>query len=318
MEPCRRAGPEPGWNASREAYPTWTGEHVRRTTRAPAAATPPSGEYTEGMPELPEVETVARGLRRALAGARIEAAEERFPRLVRGARDRLADLPGCVVERVDRAGKFLCLRLAPPGPHAPGEREIPLWLHLGMSGKLLILPRQAALARHTHFILRFAGGQELRYVDPRRFGRVTIGPAEEPAPGAEPLDIGPEAFAALFWRRAGAIKALLLRQDLLRGLGNIYADESLFRAGVRPRARWLSRPRLRRLHGAVQAVLNEAIRAGGSSISDYVGADGQRGWFQVQHRVYGREGKPCLACGAAIRRVIVAGRSSCYCPHCQK
>lgn len=264
------------------------------------------------MPELPEVETVARGLRRALAGARIEAAEERFPGLVRGARERLEDLPGRVVERIERTGKFLRLDLRGPGP------EILLWLHLGMSGKLLVLPAGAVLARHTHFILRFAGGRELRYVDPRRFGRVEIGGPAAPAPGAEPLEIAAEDFAALFWRREGAIKALLLRQDLVRGLGNIYADESLFRAGLRPRARRISRPRLRRLHAAVQAVLAEAIRAGGSSISDYVGADGERGWFQVQHRVYGREGKPCVACGAAIRRVVVAGRSSCFCPRCQR
>jgi formamidopyrimidine-DNA glycosylase len=267
------------------------------------------------MPELPEVETVACGLRRALLGARVEAAEERFPGLVRGARERLAELPGCAVENIQRAGKFL--RLSFRGP----DREVSLWLHMGMSGKLLVLPAAAPFAPHTHFLLRFTDGRGLRYVDPRRFGRVAVGGAEgsgPPVPGAEPLEIGAEDFAALFWRRTGAIKGLLLRQDLLRGLGNIYADESLFRAGIRPRARSLSRPRLHRLHAAVQSVLREAIQAGGSSISDYVGADGARGWFQVQHRVYGREGRPCAQCRGVIRRVIVAGRSSHFCPTCQR
>ena len=267
------------------------------------------------MPELPEVETVARGLRRALLVARVEAAEERFPGLVRGARERLAELPGCAVQNIQRAGKFL--RLSFRGP----DREVSLWLHMGMSGKLLVLPAAAPFAPHTHFLLRFTDGRGLRYVDPRRFGRVAVGGPEgsaPPVPGAEPLEIGAEDFAALFWRRTGAIKGLLLRQDLLRGLGNIYADESLFRAGIRPRARSLSRPRLHRLHAAVQSVLREAIQAGGSSISDYVGADGARGWFQVQHRVYGREGRPCGQCRGVIRRVIVAGRSSHFCPTCQR
>ncbi|MGH9474035.1 MAG: bifunctional DNA-formamidopyrimidine glycosylase/DNA-(apurinic or apyrimidinic site) lyase [Terriglobales bacterium] len=277
------------------------------------------------MPELPEVETVARGLRRALLGARIAAVEERFPGLVRGARERLEELPGCSVAVVTRAGKFLRLDLRgaelPRGRRdGPGGAEgtIALWLHLGMSGKLLVTAGAEPVARHTHFVLRFTDGREMRYVDPRRFGRVEIGGENAAATGAEPLEIGAEDFAGLFWRRTGAIKGLLLRQDLLRGLGNIYADESLFRAGIRPRARRVSRPRLKRLHGAVRAVLAEAIRAGGSSIADYVGADGERGWFQVRHRVYGREGKACVACGTAIRRVVVAGRSSCYCPKCQK
>ncbi|MGH9535007.1 MAG: bifunctional DNA-formamidopyrimidine glycosylase/DNA-(apurinic or apyrimidinic site) lyase [Terriglobales bacterium] len=263
------------------------------------------------MPELPEVETVARGLRRALAGARLLWAEERFAGWVRGARERLGELPGCHVAGVRRAGKFICLELRGAG------RDLPLWLHMGMSGKLLVQPAAAPLARHTHFILHFTDGKDLRCVDPRRFGRALLG-VDPPAPGAEPLDIRAEEFTQLFWGRAGAIKGLLLRQDLLRGLGNIYADESLFRAGIRPRARSLSRPRLRRLHAEVRAVLREAIRAGGSSISDYVGADGAKGWFQVRHRVYGRAGAPCLTCRTPIRRMVVAGRSSHYCPRCQR
>jgi formamidopyrimidine-DNA glycosylase len=156
-------------------------------------------------------------------------------------------------------------------------------------------------------------------VDPRRFGRLSVATAFN-ATGVEPLDVDLESFITLFRGRKTPIKSALLNQKLLRGVGNIYADESLFRAGIRPRRRasTVSREQLAKLYTAIQQVLKEAIAAGGSSVSDYVDADGQEGFFQLQHRVYGREAEPCLVCKTPIKRVVIAGRSSHYCPKCQK
>src|SRR5262249_43829669 len=138
--------------------------------------------------------------------------------------------------------------------------------------------------------------------------------------GAEPLDVSEETFRSIFRKRKAPIKSALLNQRLLSGVGNIYADESLFRAGIRPRRRVASitREKLGRLHGALREVLNEAIAAGGSSISDYVDPSGEEGFFQLQHRVYGREGEPCLICNTPIKRIVISGRSAHYCSHCQK
>jgi formamidopyrimidine-DNA glycosylase len=166
----------------------------------------------------------------------------------------------------------------------------------------------------------------LRFVDPRRFGRLAVVRAESPAspgfqaPGDEPLGSQVTRFIELFRRRKTPIKSALLNQKLLSGVGNIYADESLFRAGIRPRRRaaTLTRERLRKLHASLQEVLREAVALGGSSVSDYVDAEGKEGFFQLQHRVYGREGEPCLVCGNPIKRIVISGRSSHYCSHCQK
>src|SRR5205823_2240913 len=160
--------------------------------------------------------------------------------------------------------------------------------------------------------------RELRFVDPRRFGRLSVAHGFEAA-GSEPLQVELERFVRLFRGRKTPIKSALLNQKLLSGVGNIYADESLFRAGIRPRRRAasLTRNELRKLHGALQEVLHEAISLGGSSINDYVDSEGKEGFFQLQHRVYGREGDPCLLCKAPIKRIVIAGRSSHYCPHCQ-
>jgi formamidopyrimidine-DNA glycosylase len=152
------------------------------------------------------------------------------------------------------------------------------------------------------------------------FGKISVHASGFDPGGVEPLEVGEEQFLSLFRGRKTPIKSALLNQKLLRGVGNIYADESLFRAGIRPRRRAALLPRddLRRLYGAVQEVLREAIALGGSSISDYVDADGEEGFFQLRHRVYGREGEPCLTCRTAIKRIVLTGRSSHYCPKCQK
>jgi formamidopyrimidine-DNA glycosylase len=191
------------------------------------------------------------------------------------------------------------------------------------TGRLLVTSPDTPVAPHTHARLSLASCRELRFVDPRRFGRLEYRELSRTegfaGPGAEPLTIPAAEFAALFRRRKLTIKAALLNQRLLAGVGNIYADESLFRAGLRPsrRAGKLTRAELEGLRIALQSVLEEAIRAGGSSVSDYVDAEGERGFFQVEHRVYQRTGQPCKTCGTAIRRILIAGRGTHYCPHCQ-
>jgi formamidopyrimidine-DNA glycosylase len=199
------------------------------------------------------------------------------------------------------------------------------WIvHLGMTGRLLVTAPDVPIAAHTHARLTLASGRELRFVDPRRFGRLEFRDLRRgvgfSATGAEPLTIGAEAFAALFRSRKLYIKAALLNQTLLTGVGNIYADESLFRAGIRPRRRAgrLTRAELERLRTSLRGVLQHAIRLGGSSVSDYVDADGVRGFFQLEHHVYQRTGLPCLRCATPIRRILVAGRGTHYCPKCQR
>jgi formamidopyrimidine-DNA glycosylase len=195
-----------------------------------------------------------------------------------------------------------------------------------MTGQLLIGPSDAPILKHTHAIVKLASGRELRFVDYRRFGRLAVSRlgAEKDtgfgAPGLEPLETDLDHFIPLFNQRKTPIKSALLNQKLLSGVGNIYADESLFRAKVRPRRRAssLTRAEFQKLHKGLQQVLREAIKAGGSSINDYVNAEGREGFFQLKHYVYGREGKPCRVCKTPIKRVIIAGRSSHYCPHCQK
>jgi formamidopyrimidine-DNA glycosylase len=188
-----------------------------------------------------------------------------------------------------------------------------------MTGRLLVCDPQDEVPKHTHAILTLTSGRELRFVDPRRFGRLSVAQGFKAA-GTEPLEVQVERFVELFQGRKTPIKSALLNQKLLSGVGNIYADESLFRAGIRPRRRAdsLTKQDLRRLYLAIQEVLKEAIALGGSSVSDYVGADGEEGFFQLQHRVYGREGEPCLVCKTPIKRIVIAGRSSHYCPICQK
>jgi formamidopyrimidine-DNA glycosylase len=190
-----------------------------------------------------------------------------------------------------------------------------------MTGSVLVCDPNAEIAKHTHAIVKLVSGRELRFVDPRRFGRLSVASAGDfKATGVEPLEIEKATFLTLFRGRKTPIKSALLNQKLLRGVGNIYADESLFRAGLRPRRRacTITRAQLEKLRLAVIDVLNEAIALGGSSISDYVDSDGEEGSFQLEHQVYGREGEPCLVCKTLIKRVVIAGRSSHYCPRCQK
>jgi formamidopyrimidine-DNA glycosylase len=282
------------------------------------------------VPELPEVETIANGLHKRVAGERIESVwlGSKPEPLKSTAAEIARALEGAHVERVRRVGKHIVFDLrSSTGNLRPGSlpprrhQQLSQWIvHLGMTGRMLVAAADAEVPKHTHLVARLASGRELRFVDPRRFGRLEVRHGSFNGPGAEPLTISLEDFARLFHRRTAAIKALLLNQTLLHGVGNIYADESLFRAGVRPRRRTnsLTRAELARLHAALREVLQEAIAAGGSSVSDYVDADGEEGFFQLQHRVYGRGGEPCLICKTKIKKIVVAGRGTHYCPKCQK
>jgi formamidopyrimidine-DNA glycosylase len=286
------------------------------------------------VPELPEVETVVRGLAQRVTGDVIESVwlSGLAPLFKSSPAEIAATLEGAQINRVHRQGKHIVFELEKTDPprnstRSSGRAKDPahaaraqLILHLGMTGRVQVTSPDAEQLKHTHLIATLASGREMRFVDPRRFGRVWVVPeANFEAGGREPLDIKFEQFASLFHKRNTPIKSALLDQKLLRGVGNIYADESLFRAGVRPRRRAssLTRVELKRLFNSVSKVLAEAIAAGGSSISDYFNVDDERGLFHQQHRVYGRDGQPCLVCGTPVKRVVVAGRGTHYCPKCQ-
>jgi formamidopyrimidine-DNA glycosylase len=304
------------------------------------------------MPELPEVETIARGLAKRVTGDVIESVwlGEKTDLLKSPAPLIVATVEQTRIAAVRRMGKHIVFDLdrvtrapangrsskrklkatttAPSTFQAVSDISVPptnrkaQWIvHLGMTGRLQVCEPQAEVVKHTHAILKLSSGRELRFVDPRRFGRLGVAAsADFEATGIEPLEIDLDRFITLFRGRKTPIKSALLNQKLLRGVGNIYADESLFRAGIRPRRRAssITRDQLEKLHTAVKEVLKEAIALGGSSISDYVDADGEEGFFQLQHRVYGREGEPCLVCKTPIKRVVIAGRSSHYCSKCQQ
>lgn len=273
------------------------------------------------MPELPEVETIRRQLDPALRGARIIGVEVHLPRLVkhptpaafrRGLQDRR-------ILEVGRRGKYLLIRLE-------GSRV--LVIHLGMSGSLRFASPKEERPRHTHLVFRLHDGRELLYVDPRTFGETALLREGDPGPlpglqrlGPEPLETGftPDELARALRGRC-RVKAALLDQSRVAGIGNIYADEALHRAGIHPLRRLdeLFREDVDRLYRAIREVLSEALSRGGSSVSDYVDARGERGGFQASHRVYRRAGEPCLRCGEPICKVRVAGRGTYFCPRCQR
>jgi formamidopyrimidine-DNA glycosylase len=297
------------------------------------------------MPELPEVETIARGLAKRVTGDVIESVwlGEKTDLLKSPAALIAATLERRRIAGVRRMGKHIVfdledaleLRAKKTKPRRTGldkNKRVPSaqlavpakaqWIvHLGMTGRLQVCEPQDEVAKHTHAIIKLASGKDLRFVDPRRFGRLSVATAADfDAGGVEPLEVELDHFVSLFRGRKTPIKSALLNQKLLRGVGNIYADESLFRSGLRPRRRAnsITREQLGKLFVAIKEVLREAIALGGSSISDYVDDDGKEGFFQLQHRVYGREGERCLVCKTPIKRIVIGGRSSHYCPKCQK
>jgi formamidopyrimidine-DNA glycosylase len=284
------------------------------------------------MPELPEVETVARGLAARVTGDVIESVwlGSKPEPLKSPASEIVSTLERARISDVHRSGKHIVFELKnarrtrarkKSGPRTSEQTaEDAQWIvHLGMTGRMLVCKAEEPVEKHTHAIATLASGRELRFVDPRRFGRLSVTHGFQ-APGSEPLKVELEKFVKLFRGRRTPIKSALLNQKLLSGVGNIYADEALFRAGIRPRKRAasLTSESLRRLYLALREVLTEAIELGGSSISNYVDADGEKGFFQLRHRVYGRELEACLVCETPIKRIVIGGRSSHYCPKCQK
>jgi formamidopyrimidine-DNA glycosylase len=282
------------------------------------------------MPELPEVETVARGLRQSVLGRRILSVTLRKTDFIDDPAALETQLPGRRIEGVERYGKFMLLRLsaaldAKAASRNGGATSATLLVHLGMTGQIASCPPEQACLKHTHAMFLLDDGKELRYTDARRFGRMAYlteaALTEElTGLGADPLEVSAAEFSGLIRSRKSRIKALLLDQGVLRGVGNIYADESLWRAKIHP-ARMganLSRQQTRLLRRMLQEILRKAIVMRGSSISDFLDANGAPGEYQRHHRVYGREGDACYRCGATIRRAIVAGRSSYFCPKCQR
>jgi formamidopyrimidine-DNA glycosylase len=258
------------------------------------------------VPELPEVETVVRTLRPHLPGRRIVAAAFSSRFVTPGNRKALARrFTDRTIVSVARRGKFIVM----------GLDEGTLTVHLGMTGRLVL---DAPPGKHSYGLFTLDTGT-LVYTDSRQFGRI-LWNHDLSHLGPEPMEISLAAFQAGMKQRKTSIKALLLNQTFLAGMGNIYVDETLFAAGVHPLAiaSRLSSSRVAAIHQHMREILGAAIAQGGSSISDYVDAQGNRGWFQLQHQAYGREGEPCAACGTPIRKIIVAQRGTHYCPRCQK
>jgi formamidopyrimidine-DNA glycosylase len=286
------------------------------------------------MPELPEVETVANGVHDRVHGRTILSVwTSGKPQTFKSPEAEISKaLTGRRIDSVRRVGKTIVMTAG-----RGGAEHVEFLIHLGMTGRLLVSAAEVPMPPHTHAVLGLDDGREVRFVDPRRFGRLSIHQPTLPldsrptnnehrttnnytGPGREPLTISLGDFIALFRGRKIAIKAALLNQSLLHGVGNIYADESLFRAGIRPkrRAGRLTRAELARLRTALMEVLRHAIQLGGSSVSDYVDAAGIRGFFQLEHKVYLRTGEPCLVCGTPVRKITVGGRSTHFCPVCQR
>ncbi|TMC63304.1 MAG: bifunctional DNA-formamidopyrimidine glycosylase/DNA-(apurinic or apyrimidinic site) lyase [Chloroflexota bacterium] len=281
------------------------------------------------MPELPEVETIVQDLRPQLAGRRIESVQLTRDPAIRGRLVRypkattfIRRLRGRTIRSVERRGKYLVMPL-----DKDGERLV---VHLGMTGHLRVWEPEEAPVKHTHFRALLDSGLELRYDDPRQFGRLLLGTQEALIAGrAFPARLGPEPihgdlteaeFDRIVKSRRRPIKAALLDQSFLAGVGNIYADEACFRAGIRP-SRWTHRltgRERRALYSAIQEVLENSIAARGSSIINYVDAFGLRGTNQEKLLVYGRSGEPCIKCGTPLQGTRLAGRGTVYCRKCQR
>jgi formamidopyrimidine-DNA glycosylase len=271
------------------------------------------------VPELPEVETVVRDLRPLVVGRTIRGVRH-GPKALRTPwqPEWNAHLAGLRIDAIRRRGKWIVIDLG--GPH--------LVVHLGMTGQFTAVAASEDVRDHLHVVFELNGSRELRFRDPRRFGSVTVHPGEAAVEaffataglGPEPFGLDPEYFRTAVRKSARTLKAILLDQTVVAGVGNIYADEACFRARVHPKRRGtsLSAADADRLREAIEVVLTHAIERRGSTIRDYVGGSGLGGGFQHEHAVYGRTGDPCGACGAAIRCVRLSSRASHFCPVCQR
>lgn len=274
------------------------------------------------LPELPEVETVKRTLKRLIVGKTVEDVKVFLPKIVKEPPDVdlfVERLRGRKVTGLGRRGKFLKIFFDP-------------WVlvsHMRMEGRYRLLPREEPLEKHTHVVFRFTDGTDLRYRDVRQFGTMHLfrrGEEERYPPlnklGPEPLseEFTLEQFRKRFAGRTTRLKALLLNQEFLSGLGNIYVDEALFGAGLHPErpVQSLTDEEKERLYQSIRSTLKKAVEAGGSTVRSYVDGNGDMGMFQLQIQVYGRQGEPCPRCGKPIRRMVVAGRGTHLCTECQK
>ena len=273
------------------------------------------------MPELPEVETIVAGLRPKLTGLVIQDIRVFLPSLVRKDRNfRLQRIQGKRIDSVRRRGKMILVEC---------QDRLYLIFHLKMTGRLFWTPRQTPLDKHTHLVVSFRGrADEIRFRDVRKFGYLRCLEASDPLEcpelhglGPEPLDLDLESFSRLFQGRKGRLKSLLLNQTFLAGIGNIYADESLWRAKIHPKriASRIAPKDLQTLIEAAGEVMTEALAAGGTSFDDlYVNVNGESGYFERGLAVYGRRGEPCPRCATPIRREAFMNRSSHFCPTCQR
>jgi len=266
------------------------------------------------MPELPEVETIARGLQKTVGGKKIKDVNVIFPGIVKqDSKNFKKNVEKSKIIRVRRRGKYILIDLS---------NEKTILTHLGMTGSLLFLKSSTPLDKHDHLVVKFYQSQKgLRYRDTRKFGRIKSFSTSQEKNISDLKKLGPESlnisfsdFVNLFRKRKGRVKSALLNQQILAGLGNIYADESLFEAQIHPLQKTdkLSPQKLKKLHQGIQKILKKAIKAGGSSIENYHNVDGEIGSFQLQHKVYGREGLPCKRCRARIKRVKISQRSSYF------
>jgi formamidopyrimidine-DNA glycosylase len=299
------------------------------------------------LPELPEVETIRKGLVASLVGREVRRIRITLPRLLEvGRPEELTSLEGQHIQALRRHGKYLLVDFTTPATE--GEAQT-LVIHLGMTGQLTFRPRNTppadhfvrlvsglqrpvgahSIDKHTHLVVELDSGDLLLFRDPRTFGKLLLLPQNKAhnTPrlarlGPDALGLPPETFLERFWVRRGkrVLKSLLLDQSLLAGVGNIYADEACFEAGLRPqrRSQRTTRAQVRRLADCVQAALQRGLANCGTSFSDYVGPDGHPGSNQEDLRVYGRGGLPCIACGEKLEKGVVAQRGTVWCPHCQK
>ena len=273
------------------------------------------------MPELPEVETVAQGLRRRALGRRISEVEVCHPGLIKGAPEEFIHrVTGRTIGAVRRKGKVIVIELA----SIAGEPQF-LMIRLGMTGQVTLEPRESPREPHTHVVMPLdKGREELRFCDTRRFGSLRVLRREEIEAtlgtlGPDAREITEDEFFRSMRGRRGALKSWLMNQQILAGLGNIYADEALFAARLHPlvQAGHVSREAAHRLYRAVRRVLDRAVNLQGTSFRDYVDIEGKPGSFAIRLKVYQRDGEPCRRCRTPIRRLVIAGRSSHFCPRCQ-
>jgi len=271
------------------------------------------------MPELPEVETIVRGLREIVLGKKIKVVKIVPSRVLQSSISSFKrNLIGKKIKGAKRRGKNIILKLS------SGNF---LLVHLGMTGHLFFLDKPAPLGKHDHIDLIFSDNSSLRYNDIRKFGKFklvkssSIEKVEDlKSLGSEPLEISKDNFARLLQRRRGRIKSTLLNQKVVAGIGNIYADEVLFEAKIYPeeKAFNICSDRLKKLHQAIGKILKEAIKAGGSSVDNYLDLEGKKGFFQFHHKIYGKKGEPCPRCRTKIKKMVLNQRSSYFCPNCQK